>query len=145
MDEPADPPPGFEPLFRSSPFSDLLGPFFYRRRDDGSFVVGVRVAQKHLNGRGLAHGGLIATLADMALGYRAAFSQAPPAALTTASLTTDFADSARLGDWLEVDVEVQRVGERLAFANAYISANGRRIVRASAVFARSAGSMERAE
>jgi acyl-coenzyme A thioesterase 13 len=132
------PPPGFEPLFRSSPFLDLLGPFYYRKTEDGGFVIGVRVALKHTNGRGTAHGGLMATLADIALGYRAAFSQDPPATLTTASLTTDFAGSAKPGDWLEAHVEVQRVGSRLAFANAYLTVESERIVRASAVFARAA-------
>ena len=33
------PPPGFEPLFRSSPFLDHLGPFFMRKQADGTFVV----------------------------------------------------------------------------------------------------------
>ena len=34
------PPPGFEPLFRTSPFLDHLGPFFMRRQADGTFIVG---------------------------------------------------------------------------------------------------------
>jgi len=33
-------------------------------------------------------------------------------------------------------VEVQKIGGRLAFANAFLLVNGERIVRASAVFAR---------
>lgn len=136
MSDDPDIPPGFEPLFRTSPFLDLLGPFHYRREPDGGFVVGVRVAAKHANARGVAHGGLIATLADIALGYRASLSETPPATLVTASLTTDFAGSAKIGDWLEAHVEVQKVGKRLAFANAYLTVTGERIVRASAVFAR---------
>ena len=47
-----DPPAGFEPLFRTSPFLDHLGPFFMRRQEDGSFVVGLRVLPHHANGRG---------------------------------------------------------------------------------------------
>ena len=39
----SDPPPGFEPLFRTSPFLDHNGPFFYRENDDGTFVVGLRI------------------------------------------------------------------------------------------------------
>jgi hypothetical protein len=85
MDANASPPAGFEPLFRSSPFSETVGPFFYRKEPDGSFVVGMRVLPKHANGRGRPHGGLLLTLLDIALGYRAAFSQEPPAALTTAT------------------------------------------------------------
>src|SRR6266480_2219138 len=134
-------PPGFEPLFRTSPFLETVGPLFYRKERDGSFVVGLRILPKHTNARGSAHGGLLLTLLDVALGYRAAFSQDPPAALTTASVTADFAGAPRLGDWVEAHVVVQKVGSRLAFANAFLLVNGERLVRASAVFSRSAGAL----
>jgi acyl-coenzyme A thioesterase 13 len=139
MDEDAPPPPGFEPLFRSSPFLETVGPFFYRKEPDGTFVVGVRVLPKHANARGSAHGGLLLTLLDIALGYRAAFSQDPPAALTTASLSADFVGSPKVGDWVEAHVDVQKVGSRLAFANAFLVVNGERLVRANAVFFRGTG------
>src|SRR5437764_10285032 len=75
---PLGPPAGFEPLFRTSPFLETVGPFFYRKSPDGSFVVGLRVLPKHANARGAAHGGLLLTLLDIALGYRAALSETPP-------------------------------------------------------------------
>src|ERR1044072_8942479 len=86
-DEPT--PPGFEPLFRTSPFLETIGPLFYRKDGDG-FVIGLRVAPKHANARGGAHGGLLMTLLDIALGYRAAMSETPPAPLITASLKREF-------------------------------------------------------
>ena len=119
-----NPPPGFEPLFRTSPFLDHNGPFFYKTNDDGTFVVGLRIQPKHANARGGAHGGLLMTMCDIALGYRTTRSQTPSPMLTTASVTTDFAGGAK-------------VGGRLAFANCYLVCNGERIVHASAVFARS--------
>jgi acyl-coenzyme A thioesterase 13 len=133
-----DPPQGFEPLFRTSPFLETVGPFFHRREPDGTFVVGLRVAEKHANARGSAHGGLLMTLLDIALGYRAAFSESPPASLTTASLTADFASAPKVGDWVEAHVDVQRVGGPLAFASAFLVVDGERVVRGSAVFARNA-------
>ncbi len=132
----SDPPPEFEPLFRTSPFLDLLGPFFFRKQPDGTFVVGLRVQPKHANARGTAHGGVLMTLLDIAIGYRTAFSQDPPAALTTASLTADFAGAPKVGDWVEAHVDVQKVGGRLAFANAFLVVDGERVVRGSAVFSR---------
>ncbi|MBV8840513.1 MAG: PaaI family thioesterase [Alphaproteobacteria bacterium] len=137
MDDP-NPPPGFEPLFRTSSFLETVGPFFHRRDAEGSFVIGLRILPKHANGRGVAHGGLLMTLLDITLGYRAALSETPPANLITANLTADFAGGAGIGDWVEAHVDVQRVGGRLAFANAYLVVNGERIVRGSAVFARGA-------
>ncbi|QBZ90922.1 PaaI family thioesterase [Pseudomonas viciae] len=128
-----DIPQDFKPLFRSSPFLDLLGPFYYRENSEG-FTVGIRVEEKHTNARGLAHGGLFMALADIALGYSAAFSKDPPLKLVTTTMTTDFAGSAKIGDWLEAAVDIQKTGSRLVFANTYIRAGEERVVRASASF-----------
>ena len=54
-----DPPAGFKPLFRTSPFLEHNGPFFYRETGDGTFVVGLRIQPKHANARGIAHGGIL--------------------------------------------------------------------------------------
>ena len=128
-----DPPREFRPLFRTSPVLDLIGPL-YCRGEGVDLVIGLRVEEKHCNARGTVHGGILATLADVALGYTMAFSSTPPAKLVTANLTLDFAGTAKIGDWLEAHVDVQKRGSRLSFANCYITVNGQRIVRASAVF-----------
>ncbi len=133
-------PAGFEPLFRTSPFLEMLGPFFYRRMEN-ALVIGLRVEDKHTNARGTAHGGLLLTLADIALGYTAAFSVDPPLSLTTANISTDFAGYARIGDWVEAHVDIQKIGSRLVFANAYLLVGSERVARASAVFARNAGGL----
>lgn len=130
-------PLGFQPLFRTSPFLDLLGPFYFQQ-ESGGLVIGLRIAPKHANARGLAHGGLLLTLADIALGYSTAHSETPPLSLTTAHLATDFAGGAKIGDWVEARVDIQRIGSRLVFANSYLSVGSERIVRASGVFARGA-------
>jgi acyl-coenzyme A thioesterase 13 len=126
-------PPGFGPLFRSSPVIDLVGPV-YSKGEGADLVLGLRVEKKHCNMRGTLHGGIVATLADIALGYTIAFSTQPPTGLVTANLTLDFAGTAKIGDWLEAKVDVQKKGSRLAFANCYLSVGDSRIVRASAVF-----------
>ena len=128
-----DLPREFRPLFRTSPVLDLIGPL-YCRGEGVDLVIGLRVEAKHCNARGTVHGGILATLADIALGYTMAFSSTPPANLVTASLTLDFAGTAKIGDWLEAHVDVQKRGSRLSFANCYITVNEQRIVRASAVF-----------
>lgn len=126
-------PGHFKPLFRTSPVLDLIGPIYYHG-EGKDLVLGMRVAIKHCNARGTIHGGILATLADVALGYTMAFASDPPAGLVTANLTLDFAGTAKIDDWLETRVDIQRQGSRLSFANSYISAGSRRIVRASAVF-----------
>lgn len=126
-------PPGFGPLFRTSPVLEMIGPL-YSRGEGRDLVIGLLAETKHCNARGTVHGGILATLADVALGYTMAFSSNPPASLATANLTLDFAGTAKPGDWLEVHVDIQKLGSRLAFANCYINAGEQRIVRASAVF-----------
>ena len=126
-------PEGFEPLFRTSPFLELLGPIFNKRTDSG-LVLGLRAQEKHCNARGLVHGGVFSSLADVALGYNAAFQGKEPTPMVTASLSIDYAGSAKLGEWIEVCTDTQKVGKSMAFANCYFSVGAKRIVRASGVF-----------
>jgi acyl-coenzyme A thioesterase 13 len=129
----SDAPEGFKPLFRTSPAIELVGPI-WMKGEGADLVLGLRAAEKHCNMRGTVHGGIIATLADIALGYTIAFSTQPPTGLITANLSLDFAGTAKIGDWLEAKVDIQKKGNRLAFGNCYISVGEQRIVRASAVF-----------
>lgn len=129
-------PAGFEPVFSDSDsFVAQCGPMYVRQPDKGPPVLALRIAHKHLNLRGIAHGGLLVTLADSALGYVLNRARGQAMSLVTASLSTDFAEAARLGDWVEAHVDIQRVGARMAFANAYLHVGERRILRASGVFA----------
>lgn len=128
-----DIPEGFEPLFRSSPFLDLLGPIYNKKTEQG-LIIALRAEKKHCNARDLVHGGVFSSLADVALGYNAAFAGSEPVPMVTASLTVDYAGSARLGDWIEISVDVQKVGRSMAFANCYFMVDSKRIARASGVF-----------
>jgi acyl-coenzyme A thioesterase 13 len=120
-------------LFRSSPAIELIGPL-YSRGEGADLVIGLRAERKHCNMRGTVHGGMLATLADVTLGYSLAFSTEPPTAAVTANLSLDFAGAAKEGDWLEASVDFQKLGSRLAFGNCYITVERNRIARASAVF-----------
>jgi uncharacterized protein (TIGR00369 family) len=130
-------PEGFKPIPRLSPFNALVGPLYERRHGD-EVSVGLRIEEKHTNSRGICHGGVLATLADLALGYAMLAKSSDKAGFVTAHLAVDFAGAAKVGDWIESAVDIQRVGSRLAFANCYLVSvsEGRRIVRASAIFAR---------
>ena len=128
-------PEGFREIPRLSPFNALVGPLYERRNGD-ELSVGLRIDAKHTNSRGICHGGVLATVADLALGYAMLAKSGGKAEFVTAQLSIDYAGAAKVGDWVESAVEIQRVGSRLAFANCYLVAGGQRIVRASAIFAR---------
>ena len=133
-----DIPEGFHRVQRPqpNPFNELVGPF-YARRQGKDISLGLRIEERHMNSRGICHGGLLATMADLALGY-ACLAIGGQTSFVTVSLSLDFAGSAKAGDWVESQAEVQKTGARIAFANCYLVANGVRIVRASAIFALSA-------
>ncbi len=124
----------FEPLFRTSPFLETNGPFYQKKTTGESLIVGLRVLQKHVNGRGYAHAGILLTLADIAIGYQVAFSESPPLNLVTLNLNNDFIKAAKLGDWLEAHVEIYKKGRRIIYASALILKGNEKIMRSSAIY-----------
>lgn len=134
-----DIPAGFQRVQRPrhNPFNEMVGPF-YERHHGAEVSLGLRIEERHTNSRGICHGGLLATMADLALGYAclaAGKGAGGPSSFVTVHLSLDFAGGAKTGDWVHSEVEVQKIGSRIAFANCFLVANGVRIVRASAIFA----------
>ena len=126
-------PEGFEPHFRKSPLTDPWEPL-YSRRTEKSVSIGLRLAKPHTNSRGLIHGGLIASLADAAMGYSCAQALGWTASLLTISLAVDFVGSAEIGQWLAVEGEVIKTGNTICFAQSLIKADEATIARANASF-----------
>ena len=128
-----DIPEGFEPHFRRSPLTDPWEPL-YSKRTDQAVVIGLRLAKPHTNGRGLIHGGLIAALADNAMGYSCAQRMGGAASLVTIGLAVDFVGSAKVGQWLAVESDVIRTGSTICFAQSLVKADDIVIARANATF-----------
>ncbi|TMK86360.1 MAG: PaaI family thioesterase, partial [Actinobacteria bacterium] len=127
-------PPGFEPFPRQSPFiSTAVGPLF-SRRDGEQLVIGLRVESRHSNSRSWAHGGLLSTVADIALGHAIAAGSGA-AVPTTVGIAIDYLSPVPIGSWVEVRTSVLRVGRRLAFSSAELRADGELIARANGTFA----------
>jgi len=126
-------PAGFEPHFRKSPFTDPWEPL-YSKRTEKAVHLGLRLAKPHTNSRGLIHGGLIASLADNAMGYSCAQAMGWNASLLTISLSVDYAGSAEIGQWLAVECEVIRTGSTICFAQSLIKADDVVIARANGTF-----------
>ena len=128
-----DIPAGFEPHFRKSPLTDPWEPL-YSQRTDKAVIMGLRLARPHTNARGLIHGGLIAALADNAMGYSCAQAMGGQSSLVTISLAVDFIGSAQIGQWLAVESEVIRTGHTICFAQSLIKADDAVIARANGTF-----------
>ena len=134
MDIGTDVPAGFERLKRGGPYMANLGDL-YCSRADGAIIIGMRITENHTNMRGIAHGGMLASLADSALGLGLTMYCEGRQSFVTVNLSTDFVDAARPGDWVEAHVDIQKLGGRVAFANCYLQVGSKRILRASGVFA----------
>ena len=128
-----DIPEGFEPHFRKSPLTDPWETL-YSRRTDKAVIMGLRLARPHTNARGLIHGGLIAALADNAMGYSCAQATGWTTSFVTISLAVDFIGSAGIGQWLAVESEVIKTGSTICFAQSLIKADDIAIARASGTF-----------
>lgn len=126
-------PDGFEPL-AASPFSELIGPL-YVNRDGPVPVLGVQVRGEHHNRTGRAHGGLLMTLADIALS-RAVHEHLPPgAAMATADLHIAFLNGVADGEWLEAVPTVDRTGRSLIHASCVLRTGGDAVAKVLATFA----------
>jgi len=132
------PPEGFEPHFRKSPLTEPWEPIYSKRTED-RVVIGLYTREVHTNSRGLIHGGLIAALADNAMGLSCvavltAEGRKPEGGLVTVSMATDFIGSAKLGQWVAFDTSYVKTGRTLCFAQAFVTADGEVIARADARF-----------
>ena len=131
-------PEGFHRVQRPqpNPFNDLVGPF-YSKLEGNVISVGLRIEERHCNSRGICHCGLLATLADIALGYAcviAGGTEGRAGSFVTTNLSVDYLAPAHVGDWVQSDVKVLNPGSRTATANGFLVANGNPVVRASATF-----------
>ena len=128
-------PAGFAPLEKPGPFIEHLGPLYLPADRAVRHIVAMRAMKKHLNTRRVVHGGVLAALVDTAFGIVISRSREPRLPSVTVSLTSDFLEPVREGDWVEAHIEIQRTGKRLIFAQGNLRVDARNVLRASGVFA----------
>jgi acyl-coenzyme A thioesterase 13 len=137
MSDPAGIPEGYELVQRAvgNTFAGLAGPF-YAKRQGRELSLGLRIEQRHLNSRGTCHGGLLATLADIALGYAcvAATEDGPSKNFVTIDLSVEYMASTQAGDWLYSEVKVLNADSRTAAAAGHLMVDGGAVARISANF-----------
>jgi len=133
-----DVPEGFllDQRIQPNTFGGLVGPFYSRRQGD-ELSLGLRVEERHCNSRGTCHGGLLATLADIALGYASAIasqSDGKKRNFVTVDLSLQYLASTQVGDWVQSEVKVLNPGSHTVSAEGFLLANGRPVVRIGANF-----------
>jgi acyl-coenzyme A thioesterase PaaI-like protein len=131
------PPEPFTLHTRKSPLTSPWEPIYADVRED-RWVLAVEVRAPHNNSRGGPHGGLIAALADNAMGLSCGVLlsrlKIPSQGLVTVSLGLDYLAAAQLGQWLAFDTDFIKPGKSLCYAEATVTADGKPVARARATF-----------
>jgi acyl-coenzyme A thioesterase PaaI-like protein len=136
---------GFAPHDRRSPVTDAWRPL-WSRRTSGAVEIGFDVATCHCNGRGILHGGVLAALADNAMGLslgqalemcaRGDASGEPGnvSGIFTTTLTLDYVGMARVGQRIIISPRVIHLGKGSSVVDALVTCDGTVIARANAAF-----------
>jgi acyl-coenzyme A thioesterase 13 len=128
-----DLPETFVPSDFTGPYLENVGPFYISDNGDGD-AIGLRVLAAHTNYVGIVHGGMLTTLADVALSFHLRKRIEPAPIVTTISLVTNFLSTARLGDWLLAESVVDRIGNRVGYVHGSIQSGDKMIATMSGVF-----------
>ncbi len=128
-------PEGFRPhVHKGASYFQTLGDLYVRELPDGLLVIGLHVSPQHCNRLGIPHGGMLATLADTALGMGLHLARRPRATMVTVNLSLDYLATAKVGEWLEAHVTPRRLGRQLAFGDCVLRVGEREILRATGIF-----------
>lgn len=128
----ASPPPGFTETHLIDPFELHVGPVF-EQGEKGARRFAFIIDERHVNMRGVIHGGMLMTFADAALG-QAAWDACDHANCVTLNMQTQFLAPAKAGDLVEVAPVLTRRTRSLIFLRGDFTVGGEAIFIASSVW-----------
>ncbi|MGZ6007324.1 MAG: PaaI family thioesterase [Rhizomicrobium sp.] len=128
----ASPPPGFTETHLIDPFELRVGPVF-EQGEKGARRFAFIIDERHVNMRGVIHGGMLMTFADAALG-QAAWDACDHANCVTLNMQTQFLAPAKAGDLVEVAPVLTRRTRSLIFLRGDFTVGGEAIFTASSVW-----------
>lgn len=114
-----DAPPGWKLQSYSETFAGRAGPFYWRQ--DGVPGVGFFSKPHHGNLGGVVHGGMLMTLADMAL-FNVCWKVLDGSMAVTVSMNSEFLRPAPIGAFIEASGEMTGGGKSLFFARGMVRA-----------------------
>lgn len=112
-------PEGFVPLAEGLGFIDNLQPI-YRRIQGKEASIGLLVSAQHGNTMGVCHGGVLLTLADIAAASGVNLAKGLRGGAPTVNLAVDFIAAARIGQWIQADVQQAVARRRFGFCSGTI-------------------------
>ena len=126
-------PEGFVARPAGGPFLEPIGPIF-RRPEEAGARFGIRIERRHCNNQSVAHGGMLATFADIVLGIGGAGQGGPPRHFLALSLGAGYPAPTPLRARLGRHPPLLRRTSRMMFVEGRFLADGVAVLRASGVF-----------
>ncbi len=126
------PPLGYLPSEGRGGFSTLNGPYFHRPGDGTMSEQCFYALERHANGIGLVHGGMLSAFMDGVLAgavWRGAQRRA-----VTIHLSIDFLHMARVGEWVMGEAKLTRTTKEVAFVEGRAFVGAHDVVRCSGIF-----------
>ena len=117
--------------YMSAPFNELLGIEFGELHDDG-VTLRLPLDDRHQNGDGVVHGGVMLTLADSAISY--GIARAVGRRCTTVEIKINYLRPATTGV-LTARSHVVRAGRRLVVARGEVHSEGKQVAEVLTTFA----------
>lgn len=114
-------------------FNSYVGPIMLVRRDEVTWNAALQLDERHLNFGGVCHGGVMLSLADVAMGA-AAHEAADEAPCATIELNSHFIAAGKPGTMLLAEARLNRRAGGVAFMEAEIWSGGRKCLRASGIW-----------
>ncbi len=106
-----------------------LEALWVRREDDG-FHYAVQLDERHINGQGFIHGGVLVTFLDHALSL-IVWEATDRAHCATVQLDTHFLKALKPPAFVELDGQVLRQGRNLVFARGTLRVDGESVMEAT--------------
>jgi uncharacterized protein (TIGR00369 family) len=126
------PPAGFTRTGLVDPFEIHVGPVF-EQGEKGARRFALYIDERHINMRGIIHGGMLMTFADAVLG-QAAWDACDHANCVTLNMQMQFLAPAKLGDLVEVLPVLTRRTRALMFFRGDFTVGGETIFTVSSVW-----------
>ncbi len=135
LDLPSGVPEDFQLFETRSRFVQLCGPMYEKIYADNTVALGLLLDEQHLNQLDLAHGGILMTLADNAMGRTLSHQAEFQTSYVTLSMNSQFMEAAKLGEFIYAKPTVCRKGRRLVFLECEIRSGEKILFHSSATFA----------
>ncbi len=122
---------GWEPKPEDD-FPGVSGPI-WERVEDGNRLFGFLADRRHVNIRGIVHGGMLVTLADHGLG-RTVLAHVQPHGCATIQLNTHFMSSVSVGDFVELRPRIVRATRSVVFVHGVATVRGEPVSQSDGVW-----------